>query len=62
MSVPSISRSVIITAGGIGKRMGAEIPKQFIEIAGKPILMFTIEAFYKYDSKLKIMFVFKKNL
>ncbi len=37
--------SIIITAGGIGKRMGGDLPKQFIEIAGKPILIRTLELF-----------------
>lgn len=37
--------SVIITAGGIGKRMGHPIPKQFIELAGKPLLMHSISRF-----------------
>jgi 2-C-methyl-D-erythritol 4-phosphate cytidylyltransferase len=38
--------SIIITAGGIGKRMGGDMPKQFIEIAGKPLLIHTLELFY----------------
>lgn len=37
--------SVIITAGGKGERFGGEIPKQFIELNGKPIIIHTIEAF-----------------
>ncbi|MBN9294322.1 MAG: 2-C-methyl-D-erythritol 4-phosphate cytidylyltransferase [Flavobacteriia bacterium] len=37
--------SVIITAGGIGKRMGSEIPKQFLLVNNKPVLAHTIEAF-----------------
>jgi 2-C-methyl-D-erythritol 4-phosphate cytidylyltransferase len=41
--------SIIITAGGIGKRMGGDLPKQFIEIAGKPILIQTLELFYSVD-------------
>ena len=40
----------IIIAGGVGKRVGADIPKQFIEIEGKPILIYTLEAFDKYDA------------
>ena len=32
---------VIITAGGAGSRMGADIPKQILEIGGKPILSYT---------------------
>lgn len=37
--------SVIITAGGIGQRMGAKQPKQFIALNDKPILIYTIECF-----------------
>ncbi|MBI9067168.1 MAG: 2-C-methyl-D-erythritol 4-phosphate cytidylyltransferase [Salinivirgaceae bacterium] len=51
----------IIVAGGSGKRMGAEIPKQFIELAGKPILMHTLEAFYKYDYKISLVLVLPKS-
>lgn len=47
--------SVIITAGGIGKRMGSTLPKQFIVINGKPILMYTIEKFYHFDPKIQII-------
>lgn len=36
---------VIILAGGIGKRMGSDIPKQFLEIRGKPIITYSIENF-----------------
>ncbi len=35
--------SVIITAGGIGKRMGTSLPKQFLLLAGEPILMRTLQ-------------------
>lgn len=37
--------SVIITAGGIGKRMGGSVPKQFLLLAGKPVLIHTLERF-----------------
>lgn len=47
--------SVIITAGGIGKRMNSSLPKQFIQIADKPILMYTIEKFYHFDPKCQIL-------
>ncbi|MDR1543556.1 MAG: 2-C-methyl-D-erythritol 4-phosphate cytidylyltransferase [Prevotellaceae bacterium] len=46
---------VIIAAGGNGVRMGAEVPKQFILLNGKPILMHTIETFYNFDKKIKIV-------
>ena len=38
----------LILAGGVGNRLGAKIPKQFIEVLGKPILAYTIEAFEKH--------------
>ena len=38
----------VILAGGIGSRVGAEIPKQFIEVLGKPVLAYTIEPFEKH--------------
>ena len=38
----------IILAGGVGSRMGADRPKQFIEILGKPILVYTIEAYQNH--------------
>lgn len=40
---------VIIVAGGKGLRMGGEVPKQFLPIAGKPVLMRTIERFREYS-------------
>ncbi|MCF6366849.1 MAG: 2-C-methyl-D-erythritol 4-phosphate cytidylyltransferase [Bacteroidales bacterium] len=46
---------VIITAGGTGKRMETELPKQFLEISGKPILMHTISRFFNYDNNLHII-------
>ena len=47
--------SVIITAGGIGKRMGSAIPKQFLPINGKPILLHTIEKFYEFNPAIQIV-------
>ena len=40
---------LIAVAGGKGLRMGGDIPKQFLPIKGKPVLMRTLEAFYAYD-------------
>lgn len=39
----------LILAGGVGNRLGAKIPKQFIEVLGKPVLAYTIEAFEKHS-------------
>ena len=51
---------VIIVAGGKGLRMGGEVPKQFIPIAGKPVLMRTIERFRQYSAHLNIILVLPK--
>lgn len=40
--------AAIIIAGGSGKRMGQDIPKQFIKIEGKPIIIYTLEAFEQH--------------
>lgn len=45
----------IITAGGIGTRMGTGIPKQFLQLSGKPILMHTFERFYDYDPGIRFI-------
>lgn len=38
----------VILAGGVGSRVGADRPKQFIEVLGKPVLYYTIEVFQKH--------------
>ena len=48
---------VIIVAGGKGLRMGSDIPKQFLPIGGKPVLMCTLERFRAYDDALQIILV-----
>ena len=52
---------VIIVAGGKGLRMGTDIPKQFLPVAGKPILMRTIERFYDYAPKMGIILVLPES-
>lgn len=48
---------VIIVAGGKGLRMGSDIPKQFLPIGEKPVLMRTLERFREYDKDLQIILV-----
>ena len=48
---------IIIVAGGKGLRMGSDIPKQFLPIGGKPVLMRTLERFREYSSNLQIILV-----
>lgn len=47
----------VILAGGVGSRLGAGIPKQFVEILGKPILAYTIEPFDKHPDVDAILVV-----
>ena len=47
----------IIVAGGSGSRMQSKTPKQFLLLAGKPILMHTINAFIHYSKNLSIILV-----
>ena len=51
----------IILAGGIGSRVGADKPKQFIEILGKPILVYTIEQFQNQNEIDAILIVCVKS-
>lgn len=53
--------AVVIVAGGKGLRLGADIPKQFLPLLGKPMLMRTIEKFYEFDNHLQIVVVLHKQ-
>ena len=53
--------SVVIVAGGKGLRMGYDIPKQFILLKDKPILMHTIEKFHNWDPNCEIVLVLPKS-
>ena len=48
---------IIIVAGGKGLRMGSDIPKQFLPIGGKPVLMRTLERFREYSEDIQIILV-----
>lgn len=47
----------LIVAGGKGSRMGTDLPKQFLPLAGKPVLMHTMEAFYTYNPDIQMIVV-----
>ena len=57
MSEYRTNRTAVIVAGGMGLRMGGELPKQFLPIGGKPILMHTLEAFRRYDATMQLILV-----
>lgn len=54
-------RTALIVAGGKGLRMGSELPKQFLPIGGKPVLMRTLEAFHRFDEKMQIILVLPRE-
>ena len=47
----------VILAGGVGNRVGAGIPKQFIEVLGKPVLAYTMEPFNQHPDVDAILVV-----
>jgi len=57
MYTPDKTETVIIVAGGKGERMQTCVPKQFIELKNKPVLMHTIGVFLNYNSKINIIVV-----
>ena len=47
----------VVLASGKGTRVGADIPKQFIKVAGKPVFAYTLEAFLKHPQIDRIVLV-----
>jgi len=54
MKKPKIA---IIVAGGKGERMNSVIPKQFLELHGKPVLMHTLEVFHRFETSMQLILV-----
>lgn len=54
-------RYVLIVAGGKGLRMGGDLPKQFIPLEGKPVLMHTLEAFHRWDASAELVLVLPED-
>ncbi|EWM22399.1 2-c-methyl-d-erythritol 4-phosphate cytidylyltransferase [Nannochloropsis gaditana] len=53
--------SVVLLAGGVGKRMKADRPKQFIELLGKPVLLHSLEIFSTLPGVNRIVIVLDKS-
>jgi 2-C-methyl-D-erythritol 4-phosphate cytidylyltransferase len=56
-----MKKVVIIVAGGRGKRMKSDTPKQFLPIYGFPVLMHTVKKFYRHDNSIMIIIVLPKT-
>ncbi|MBX2897774.1 MAG: 2-C-methyl-D-erythritol 4-phosphate cytidylyltransferase [Cyclobacteriaceae bacterium] len=55
------SEYALIVAGGKGTRIKSKLPKQFLELSGKPILLHTLEAFYRYSKNITIVLVLPED-
>lgn len=51
----------IIVAGGKGTRFGSVVPKQFLLLQNKPVLLHTLEAFYQYSDQIKVILVLPED-
>ncbi|WP_347839115.1 2-C-methyl-D-erythritol 4-phosphate cytidylyltransferase [uncultured Draconibacterium sp.] len=56
-----LKKFALIVAGGSGNRMNSSVPKQFLEIKGKPVLMFTFEAFLNFDPQIEFVLVLPQS-
>ncbi len=54
-------RYILIVAGGKGLRMGGDLPKQFIPLHGKPVLMHTLEVFHRWDASARLVLVIPED-
>jgi len=56
-----MKRSVLIVAAGSGSRMGGKVPKQFLELEGRPVLIHTLERFLSFDSAIHLVLVLARE-
>ena len=56
-----MEKSIVIVAGGKGLRFGSNLPKQFLPMNQKPVLMHTIDAFFNCDNSFNIVVVIPEN-
>ena len=56
-----MNKAAILVAGGKGMRMGTSLPKQYLPLAGKPVLMHTLEKFFSADPSLLLILVLPKE-
>src|SRR5690606_14131902 len=57
----TMERTTIIVAGGSGKRLGGPVPKQFQTVNGRPLLMWTITAFHRFDPTMPLIVVLPRE-
>ncbi len=52
-----MKRGVVIVAGGSGSRMESSVPKQYLELKGKPVIVHTLDRFLQFDPNISIVVV-----
>ncbi len=52
-----IKQAVLIVAGGSGRRMGGDLPKQYQLLAGKPLILHTLERFLEFNPHMEVVLV-----
>jgi 2-C-methyl-D-erythritol 4-phosphate cytidylyltransferase len=57
----NIKEYALIVAGGKGTRIKSKLPKQFLDLNGKPVLLHTLEAFIRYSEKIEIVLVLPQD-
>ncbi|WP_339752879.1 2-C-methyl-D-erythritol 4-phosphate cytidylyltransferase [Algoriphagus aquimarinus] len=55
------NKAAILVAGGRGTRMGGPVAKQYLPVAGKPVLMRTLSVFYQVDPSIDLILVLPEN-
>ena len=61
MGKSKTEKFTVIVGGGSGSRMESELPKQFMKLAGQPVMLHTLYAFHKFDKRMKIIVVLHGN-
>ena len=52
-----MKKAVIVVAAGSGSRMGGELPKQYLRLEGKPVIVHTLERFRLFDPEIRMVVV-----
>ncbi len=52
-----MKKAAVIVAGGSGSRMGGTVPKQYLDLAGLPVIIHTLRQFIRFDPQMQIIVV-----
>ena len=57
MTLNPMKKYAIIVAGGTGTRLKGDVPKQFMLMKGKPVIQYSLDAFFSFDPSIQIILV-----